>query len=709
MKKFNVMPLIKKPIEFCRKYPTLVTLIVFAILFFFIHLGWQDTIEYGYDPGRLSQMVVDILDRHDLINTPQYILDNIGPGAVAWGPIFIYVMIPFFLITRNPLIITDMLIVLQFIGIIATYLSVELLYNKRVAFFSTIFIIVFPWYVIFSRMLYNPSMLLWSIPLVIYVTLLIVKKGKQKLLFVLPALWFIMIQFHFVGLVILALSLVYLIVHFKKVVWKYFRIGLLFGIIPLLPILAFDINHNFKFTFGVLAAKKAPKDPNNDPGEVVRNVLQKTPDYMLLTDVENHLGYASNDFFNRLPFAYDLFHYFYTIVFVMSIVFFFIKIFWKPKADDVFVFFWFLSVTIFLIAFNFNSSKNVVITQRYFIPVFYPIGIMIGYTIDKITLLVFDRLRSGKKFPSNPIESALSRIEFGRNFDADRALTITTCIASFVFVFFFSMFMITYYTFIETYGYPHEGFFGWLSYDSGPPYASQYDAIQYALADAKKDGFDSIVISYNWNVEDKFNMSGTEEYIWKYVLKRKIDYSPSLPYYFISPLDPPIEIPRDNIKKFGAFKVYRKRNARGYTANELSVGANTKAFGLISVGSGKCVDVANGSSENGTRFIQWDFHAQPNQGFHLIDSDEPGYFYIETELGRKFMEIKADNSVAIESKSNSGSQKWKLDTVGPYLRIVSRQNGKALSVQNGSRDNGAAIVAEPADTGQEQLWKVVYY
>jgi len=360
----------------------------------------------------------------------------------------------------------------------------------------------------------------------------------------------------------------------------------------------------------------------------------------------------------------------------------------------------------------------VTITQRYFIPSFFPIGIMIGYTIDTLIRIIFERRKPGKsvRSDSDPNDAAetvdLSADQYKENIGLNKILNITTGIASLVFIIFFTIFMITYYKFIEEFDYPNQGFYGWLSPDSGPPYASQYDAMMYALAEAKKDGFDSIVISYDWNIRDKLNMSGTEEYIWKYVLKRSLNYSPSLPYYFISPLDPPQQIPQNEIKRFGAFKVYKKKDSISSSRDQTAAIIPLKVFSLISIGSGKCLDIANASIKGGSRLIQWDFHEQTNQRFHFAASDEPDYYYIQTELTLKFVEMHSDHSVTIEERNGAATQKWKVVAVDSMIRIESRKSGETLAVDKGSSDSGAAIATEPLSKTEEkknQLWKIIYY
>ncbi len=684
--------------EYLKKNPTLAKFVLFALLYVFIRFGWQESIEFGYDPGRLSQMVVDIMDKNELIDTPRYILENISIGSVAWGPIFVYLMLPFFMISRDPLVVTNLLIAFQFIGVIAFYLCVELLYNKRIAFFAAVFTILFPWHVYFTRMIYNPSMLLWSVPVVMYVTLLVVKKGKQKLLFLLPALWLVMIQFHFVGLVILLLSLAYIIVHKKKVTWRYFRIGLLIGIIPLLPILAYDVNHNFEFTRGVISGNKNPAKPDNTQGEVVSIALDKTQKYMLLTDTDNHLGYASNEFFKNLPIVYKIFHPVYAFLFFASILFYLAMILWKPKADDVFVFLWLIAVTVFLIAFNLKTSKDMTITQRYFIPSFFAIGIMIGRMLDAGFERLFVLLGS---FRGKRGRKQLKKI------DVQKPLLLSAYIASGVFALCFGLFMISYHSLVINYDYPEGGWLGWLGPDSGPPYASSYKAISTVLVEVKKEGSNTAVLSDDFNFNRDFHINNYAEYIWKYVFKKSPSNEPALPFYFMI-LGPPQIKPFDKLgemRRYGPWRLFRKIGAGQAGGTNAQTFLSAKV--ILSLNSGMCIQVENGDTADGTFLVQMDYRAEPPQLFYLVESGEQGFHSIIAAESGKFLTMDAGDRPYISVGNNGDGQKWKIEVEDEKYRISTKLDGRVISVLDKSRNNYARIVCvKPSTNDPSQYWKI---
>ena len=94
---------------------------------------------------------------------------------------------------------------------------------------------------------------------------------------------------------------------------------------------------------------------------------------------------------------------------------------------------------------------------------------------------------------------------------------------------------------------------------------------------------------------------------------------------------------------------------------------DTGTFEIVSVGSGKCLTVENGSVDDGARLVQWDWEGTPNQKWRLI-RDEQGELVIEAKQSRKVLtRAKAASkaqelSTFVEQASDRGepSQRWRL-------------------------------------------------
>ncbi|MET9730589.1 RICIN domain-containing protein [Streptomyces sp. NPDC006458] len=83
---------------------------------------------------------------------------------------------------------------------------------------------------------------------------------------------------------------------------------------------------------------------------------------------------------------------------------------------------------------------------------------------------------------------------------------------------------------------------------------------------------------------------------------------------------------------------------------------------LINRNSGKCLDVADGSTADGAAVVQWTCGSQLNQQWKL------------TDLG------------------------------GGYRQVVSRSSGKCLDIYGGSTDDGAPLVQWTCGGQSNQQW-----
>lgn len=512
-----------------------IKLVIFACLYFFIRSNWENTFEFGYDQARISDIMVRIIENGDYLNITHHIFFGLTEDIATFGPFLMYFLLPWYLVTRDPVIITHILIVINFLGIVFIYQCAEILYNKRVAVFSTFFIIAFPWSVIFSRMIYNPTPLLCFIPLVLYTTLLIVKKNRQKLLFILPIFWGMMIQFHYMSFPVVLFSFAYIIMKGKQIKWNYFFAGCAIGIIPWIPVIKSEFDTDFKFVKGIFSARSVLAKQYN-PGEIIGLTIEKTFGYLTVREIEAHISYGKSALYSLLPLPYFVFQFLYSVLFIAGIVYSFIKLLRKRRSDDIIVFLWFLSIPLFIIIFNLKIS----ISPRYYLIVIFPLAFMIGNTIDETLIFIFNR-----KFINNIPGTKSKHIDF-----------CSYAISS-VFVLFFFIFMISYYNFILLFDYPEPGFFGWLHQDSAPPYSFTYNSLKYALTESQKQGYDRCVFSSDTEISDDSFASPAQRYIWEQVLKKNLSYTDSLPFYYIALGPPPDSVPVSSITRFGPFRVYR--------------------------------------------------------------------------------------------------------------------------------------------------------
>ncbi|EMF56266.1 MULTISPECIES: RICIN domain-containing protein [Streptomyces] len=136
-------------------------------------------------------------------------------------------------------------------------------------------------------------------------------------------------------------------------------------------------------------------------------------------------------------------------------------------------------------------------------------------------------------------------------------------------------------------------------------------------------------------------------------------------------------------------------------------------YRLVSVRSGKVLDVDGYSTADGTRIQQWTDQNTSNQQWKLKPAGG-GYYELVNRNSGKVLGIAGDStagSAAAEQQTDnsSTSQEWRIGHVSgsDAVTLTSRRSGLVLDVSGGSKAQGAAVVQYPGRGGTHQQWKLV--
>lgn len=136
-------------------------------------------------------------------------------------------------------------------------------------------------------------------------------------------------------------------------------------------------------------------------------------------------------------------------------------------------------------------------------------------------------------------------------------------------------------------------------------------------------------------------------------------------------------------------------------------------YQLVSVRSGKVLDVNGFSTADGTRIQQWTDQHTANQQWKLRSTGN-GYYELVNRNSGKVLGIAGSstaNAAAAEQQtdSSSASQEWKISEVSGSnaVTFTSRKSGQLLDVSGNSTAQGAAVVQFPGTGGTNQQWKLV--
>ncbi|MEV5340768.1 RICIN domain-containing protein [Streptomyces sp. NPDC052676] len=136
-------------------------------------------------------------------------------------------------------------------------------------------------------------------------------------------------------------------------------------------------------------------------------------------------------------------------------------------------------------------------------------------------------------------------------------------------------------------------------------------------------------------------------------------------------------------------------------------------YQLVSVRSGKVLDVDGFSTADGTRIQQWTDQDTANQQWRLRPTGD-GYYQLVNRNSGKVLGIAGDSTAQAavaeqQTDSSATSQEWRIDEVGGSgaVTLTSRRSGQVLDVSGGSTADGAAVVQYPGTGGTHQQWKLM--
>ncbi|MFJ3925016.1 RICIN domain-containing protein [Streptomyces sp. NPDC090022] len=136
-------------------------------------------------------------------------------------------------------------------------------------------------------------------------------------------------------------------------------------------------------------------------------------------------------------------------------------------------------------------------------------------------------------------------------------------------------------------------------------------------------------------------------------------------------------------------------------------------YRLVSVRSGKALDVNAFSTADGTRIQQWTDQNTANQQW-MLRSTGDGYYELVNRNSGKVLGIAGGSTAQAaaaeqQTDSSSASQEWRIDTVSgsDAVTFTSRRSGQVLDVSGGSTADGAAVIQYRGHGSTNQQWKLV--
>ena len=132
---------------------------------------------------------------------------------------------------------------------------------------------------------------------------------------------------------------------------------------------------------------------------------------------------------------------------------------------------------------------------------------------------------------------------------------------------------------------------------------------------------------------------------------------------------------------------------------------------IISIHSGKALDISGGSTQDGAKLLQWQYTGAENQQWRLVPVSPDSYIIVSAKSS-KALDVpghSTSNGTQIEQWTYNGgaNQHWRLIELGNNdYKIESVESGKVLDVLNASTSDGAPVQQYGYGQAMNQRWRI---
>ncbi|MCX6705767.1 MAG: glycosyltransferase family 39 protein [Candidatus Woesebacteria bacterium] len=230
-------------------------IILIAGMFFRVYkpISWMP---YGHDQDLAGWIIKDIVfDKHIRL-----IGQETTSKGIFIGPLFYYLQIPFFFLTKwRPTGAVFLVTLISAFGIFSYYYCFKKMFNNRVGIFVSL-IYAISYLIVFTDRETVPTMpvMIWSVWFLFFLWQLY--KGKQKSYLFLGLLLGLVWHFNLASIILVPLILLAQIFSRTKMNFKYILLAIgIFGIL-MSPFFIFEVRHGYQQTKAIALSLTAPKD-----------------------------------------------------------------------------------------------------------------------------------------------------------------------------------------------------------------------------------------------------------------------------------------------------------------------------------------------------------------------------------------------------------------------------------------------------------------
>lgn len=359
--------------------PQILVILFTVFIYFYLRLFYQESIFFGFDMPRVALIVKDYINIGSYMTSQSYMQESVWRN-VPWGPFLVFFYSLFLSFTNNPLIIANLLTIFNFLGVVLIVYVGWKFFSPTVGVFAGLLLSTNPYWVTYSRIIYQPAPLITFLVLSMLLTLLAIRDKSKFALMLLPISWVILFQIYIPTYAFIIVSVMFLAINYKKINYKYLFIGIVISLVLIIPQVYFYIN-NPEYVRRFIEAPSLFTAPEKTFIERLIKVLLSFIHIPMGGYFKWQLGYAYQDFVNSFPQSV-FFEKFVLTVFVISIITFVINILNKSiNKFKLLVFSWTLVVVVSLLVLWVTD-----LVPRYFLIAIPPAVLLIAIGINDLII-----------------------------------------------------------------------------------------------------------------------------------------------------------------------------------------------------------------------------------------------------------------------------------------------------------------------------------
>lgn len=221
-------------------------LIFFIVLFIFIRsINFTNSLNFSKDPAIFSIKALEIYqDNNQTLIGPTASPEYHG-RFIFQGPLIYYFQLGFLILGNfDPIKSSYFFMIFSSLMIVPLYYGVKKLINENSATLMMIIYTLFPFFVDYTKFMWNPNFQLALTPLLILLMGVFHKKRSQINFLILSTMMGALLQFHYLFLVVI-IGITFYYFLFLKLDFKYFLVYILGFSLGMFPLILFELRNSF--------------------------------------------------------------------------------------------------------------------------------------------------------------------------------------------------------------------------------------------------------------------------------------------------------------------------------------------------------------------------------------------------------------------------------------------------------------------------------